>query len=123
MTRINETMTFIRLALAACLALAVLHAAIPAVTAAPAPEALDGVINLNTATEDQLVLLPRVGETVARRIIAFRDEHGPFQRAEDLMNVRGIGEKVFDRLKPHLAVEGETTLRKVPVPPAGEAKQ
>jgi len=124
MTRITDTTTIIRTALAVCLALAALYALAPAAAAAPPPssaKALDGVVNLNTATEAQLIMLPRVGEKVARRIIDFRDQHGPFQRPEDLMNVQGIGEKVFDRLKPHLAVEGETTLRRAVVPAEGGA--
>lgn len=123
MTRITD-MTSVRTALVVCLALAALCALAPAAAAAPPPsssKALDGVVNLNTATEAQLVMLPRVGEKVARRIIAFREQHGPFQRPEDLMNVQGIGEKVFDRLKPHLAVEGETTLHEAAAPAAGGA--
>jgi competence protein ComEA len=106
-----------------CMALAVVASIQPHCLAAGPAKAkaapvLEGVVNLNTATETELTRLPRVGETVARRIIAFRDQHGPFTRAEELMNVQGIGEKTFDRLRPHLAVEGETTLREVPA--AGE---
>lgn len=103
--------------LTACLMLAAVQADCPAsIGAAPAkaPAALEGVVNLNTATESELTVLPRVGEAVARRIIAFREKHGPFQRPEDLMNVQGIGERTFDQLRPHLAVEGETTLKPLP---------
>jgi len=63
-------------------------------------------VNLNTATVTELMQLPRVGPKTAQRIIAFRQEHGPFQRAEDLMQVKGIGEKTFRRLQPYITVAG-----------------
>jgi competence protein ComEA len=49
--------------------------------------------------------LPRVGPKTAQRIVAFREEHGSFQRPEDLMNVKGIGEKTFLRLRPYITVD------------------
>jgi competence protein ComEA len=64
-------------------------------------------VNLNTATVTELMQLPRVGPRTAQRIIAFRQEHGPFQRLEDLMNVKGIGEKTFKRLRPYITVDGD----------------
>ena len=60
-------------------------------------------IDLNTATATELMELPRVGARTAARILAFRQEHGAFKCPEELMNVKGIGEKAFLRLKPHLA--------------------
>jgi competence protein ComEA len=63
-------------------------------------------VNLNTATVTELMQLPRVGLKTAQRIVAFREEHGPFQRPEDLMNVKGIGEKTFLRLRPYITVDG-----------------
>ena len=63
-------------------------------------------VNLNSATVTELMQLPRVGPKTAQRIIAFRQEHGPFQRAEDLMHVKGIGEKTFRRLQPYITVAG-----------------
>ena len=63
-------------------------------------------VNLNTATRTELMQLPRVGPRTAQRIVNFRQEHGPFQRVEDLLQVRGIGEKTFLKLRPHLTVDG-----------------
>ena len=63
------------------------------------------LIDLNTATSVQLQTLPRVGPRTAERIIEYRREHGAFERIEDLMNVRGIGERTFLRLKPLVTVE------------------
>lgn len=69
------------------------------------------VVNINTADTAQLALLPRVGPSVAQKIVDFRKENGPFKSAEDLMLVQGIGEKTYQLLKPYLAVSGETTLK------------
>lgn len=62
-------------------------------------------INLNTATATELMELPRVGARTAARILAFRQEHGPFKAPEEIMNIKGIGEKAFLRLKPYITVE------------------
>ena len=61
-------------------------------------------VNINTATLDQLVTLPRIGPAIGQRIIDFRTEHGAFQKLEDLMNVRGIGPKTFETLKPLISL-------------------
>jgi competence protein ComEA len=62
----------------------------------------DHPVNVNTATVTELMQLPRIGPRTAARIVAFRQEHGPFRRPEDLMRVKGIGEKAFQRLKAHI---------------------
>jgi len=69
------------------------------------------VVNINSADTTQLALLPRVGPSVAQRIVDFRKENGPFKSPEDLMLVQGIGEKTFQLLKPYVATSGETTLK------------
>lgn len=61
-------------------------------------------VNLNTATVTELMQLPRVGQHTAERILAFRKQHGGFRRVEELMNVKGIGEKSFGKLKPFLTL-------------------
>jgi competence protein ComEA len=70
----------------------------------------DGVVNINTADQAQLELLPGVGKTVAERIIAFRESNGEFEAVDELVAVRGIGEKSLDRLRPWVAITGDTTL-------------
>jgi len=67
-------------------------------------------VNVNTATVAQLQLLPRVGPALAGRIVEFRTANGPFKAPEELMRVKGIGEKSFTLLEPYVGVKGETTL-------------
>jgi len=61
-------------------------------------------VNLNTATLEELQKLPQVGPKVAQRILDYRKQNGNFKRIEDIMKVRGIGEKTFARMKDMLAV-------------------
>ncbi|MEW4284145.1 helix-hairpin-helix domain-containing protein [Priestia koreensis] len=63
------------------------------------------LINLNTATPEELQQLDGVGPAKASAIIAYREENGPFQKIEDLMNVSGIGQKSFDKLKESIRVQ------------------
>jgi len=61
-------------------------------------------LNLNTATIDQLETLPGIGRKTAERILEHRTKSGGFKRIEELMNVKGIGEKSFLKLKPLIVV-------------------
>ena len=67
-------------------------------------------VNINQASATELARLPRVGAKLADRIVAHRTQHGAFKRAEDLMEVKGVGDKMFATLKPYLTVSGTTTL-------------
>ena len=67
-------------------------------TERPAP------LNLNAATEAQLEALPGIGAAVAARIVEYRKKNGAFKKVEELMNVKGIGEKSFLKLKPLVTV-------------------
>ncbi|HMF10183.1 MAG TPA: helix-hairpin-helix domain-containing protein [Thermoanaerobaculia bacterium] len=67
-------------------------------------------VNINQATSAQLTNLPRVGTKVADRIVEYRKTHGQFNQAEELMEVKGVGEHLFKELKPYIALSGPTTL-------------
>ncbi len=61
-------------------------------------------ININTASADELQKLPGIGAKIAQRIIDYRKEHGEFKRIEEIMKVKGIGEKTFNRIKDLITV-------------------
>jgi len=69
-----------------------------------AEKAPTGKINLNTATAEQLGALPGVGPKLAARIVEHRQKEGSFKTAQELMNVKGIGEKNFQKLQSYLTV-------------------
>ncbi len=74
---------------------------------APAVRAADSAVNLNTASEDQLEGLPGVGPSKAKAIVEYRKDH-PFQSVDEVKNVRGIGDHLFQSLKDKLTVGAAT---------------
>ncbi len=76
-------------------------------TAAPrsgAKPAVTSVINLNTASAADLLVLPGIGAKTAALIVEYRQKNGPFKKIEELMNVRGVGEKSFLKLREQITV-------------------
>lgn len=72
-----------------------------------APAALEetaayAVIDLNRATEEELMALPGIGETLAGRIVQWREENGDFRTREDVLSVQGIGETTYEKLAPYI---------------------
>jgi competence protein ComEA len=65
------------------------------------PERQSTIVNLNTASKTRLMSIPGVGEATADRILQYRS-HSPFARPEDLQNIKGIGEKRFERMRPFI---------------------
>jgi comEA protein len=64
----------------------------------------DKLVNINTADAGQLINLPQIGPKMAQRILDFRKSNGNFKRVQDLMKVKGIGEKVFAKLQPLITI-------------------
>lgn len=69
-----------------------------------------GVVNINTASSEELQLLPRVGPALAGRIIEFREANGPFRSVDEILAIKGIGERSFEKLEPWIVTSGTTTL-------------
>ena len=69
------------------------------------------VVNLNTATVGQLETLPGIGPATAQRILEYRTKSGGFKKIEELMNIRGIGEASFLKIKPLVSITQPKTER------------
>ena len=67
--------------------------------------ALKLTLNINTASAEELALLPGIGPTIAKRIIIDREKKGPFPTLETLERVNGIGRKLIERIRPYVRVE------------------
>lgn len=95
-------------ALVATLALAVVA---PPLLAAQAQSAITGQVNVNTASAQELQQLPGVGEARARAILSARKERGGFKSLDQLVEVKGVGQALLQRLRPHLTLTGKTNLK------------
>jgi competence protein ComEA len=96
-------------ALVCALALGIALVANPAL--AGGDSRLSGTVNVNTASAEQLQMLPGVGETRARALIEERKHRGGFKSVDDLLDVKGIGDASLDRLRPFVTVDGKTTAK------------
>jgi len=97
----------IRILMAAIAAIALSAPSLSAQSKIPAPKptaTAAAPVNLNTATAEQLATIPGVGPKMAERILDYRQKNGGFKKVEDLMNVSGVGEKSFLKMKPLITV-------------------
>jgi comEA protein len=69
---------------------------------------LVGKININSAGEEELTALPRIGPAMARRIVEYRDREGMFKTAEEIKKIKGIGDATFEKIKNHITVRPDT---------------
>ena len=83
----------------------------PAAAAGPSP---DGVVNLNTATPEELARVPGIGPARAEAIVRLRDRVRAFRHVDDILRVRGIGRMTIRAMRPYLALAGPTTLMSRP---------
>ena len=115
--RVQYTVALILGALALALAAAVVWRYAPAARAAavevvPAPAPTEaaaversaqyGLVDLNTADAEELMLLPGIGEVLSARIIETREANGPFETKEDVLAVSGIGEATYEKIAPYI---------------------
>ena len=66
------------------------------------------IVNLNAASSVQIAALPGIGAKTADLIVQYREKNGPFKKIEEIMNVRGVGEKSFLRIKDRITVAGKS---------------
>jgi len=90
----------------ACLAVA-----LAAAGQAADPLPLTGVVNVNTASVEELQLLPGIGESRAQALIDLRKRRGGFKSLDELKEVKGIGNASLERMRPHVRLDGKTTAR------------
>lgn len=76
------------------------------ISSAPDHNIRNGKININTATVEELSLLPGIGTGIAQRIIEFREDAGSFRSLSDLLNVNGIGEKRLEQISDYITIGG-----------------
>ena len=62
-------------------------------------------VNINTANVDELATLPGIGPAKAEAIVKYRKDHGKFKKVEDLKEVKGIGDKIIEKIKPEATVK------------------
>ncbi len=93
-----------------CLSCLVIAIVLSAAAGAADDQQPNGVVNINNASAEELQLLPRVGPALAGRIIEFREANGPFRSVDEIIAVKGIGERSFEKLKPYIVTSGATTL-------------
>lgn len=101
------------LALAAVMTVALVSVSQQSFAAESGNSSISGVVNLNTANVEQLQLLPGVGEKRAAAIVKIRKTKGGFKAIEELADVKGVGDALIKRLRPHLTVSGKTTAKRL----------
>ena len=74
---------------------------------------LTGTVNVNTASAEELQLLPGVGEARANALVALRKQRGGFKSLDELKDVKGIGDAGLDRMRPYLRLDGKTTAKRL----------
>jgi comEA protein len=101
---VNMTQNKKLLTLLVILAMTVVSTVSLSAAVKPAAAGNDKLVNINSADSGQLINLPQIGPKMAQRILDYRKSNGNFKRVQDLMKVKGIGEKVFAKLQPLITI-------------------
>lgn len=72
---------------------------------------IEGKVNINTASEDQIAILPGIGPKLATEVVNYRTNNGNFKSIDEIKKINGIGDKKFEKIKNFIAVEGDTTVK------------
>ena len=72
---------------------------------------LEGILNINAASVEQLQMLPTIDETIAKNIVYFREANGPFPMVDDLIKVNGMTDQHLEAIRPFVSTEGDSTLK------------
>ena len=70
-------------------------------------ELINGKIDINSASAETLQILPGIGVALSQRIVEYRQSHGPFTSKDDLLEVKGIGEKLLNKIEPYITIGGQ----------------
>ena len=83
----------------------------PSLLYADSGKVLRGVLNIDTASENDFAMLPGIGNITAHRIIKFRDDNGGFKNLQEMTRVEGVSQKLFISFKDHLTLTGKSDLK------------
>ena len=83
----------------------------PSLLYADSGKVLSGVLNIDTASENDFAMLPGIGKITAHRIIKFRDDNGGFKNLQEITRVEGVSQRLFISIKDHIALTGKSDLK------------
>ncbi len=89
---------------ACCLSLAVVQPVLAANTGSEAGVRAVEPLNVNSASQEELTVLPGIGPVTAERIVAYRTKKGPFKTVDDLILIKGIGQKTLEKIRPLVTI-------------------